>query len=139
MVNPCAMMVYMGAIANNGTAVMPSLIKPTSFIDQQLSKLPKFGTQTKNMIETSTATSLKTMMANNVENHYGTDMFPGLNVCAKSGTGEVGGNKEPNAWFAGFLDDESNPYAFIVLVENGGYGTSVAGRVANQVLQDIVN
>ena len=47
MVNPCAMMVYMGAIANNGTAVMPSLIKPTSFIDQQLSKLPKFGTQTK--------------------------------------------------------------------------------------------
>lgn len=139
MVNPCAMMVYMGAIANNGTAVMPSLIKPTSFIDQQLSKLPKFGTQTKNMIETSTATSLKTMMANNVENHYGTDMFPGLNVCAKSGTAEVGGNKEPNAWFAGFLDDESNPYAFIVLVENGGYGTSVAGRVANQVLQDIVN
>ncbi len=139
MVNPCSMMIYMGAIANNGTAVMPSIIKPTTFIDRQLSKLPKFGTQTKNMIEASTAASLKTMMANNVENNYGTDMFPGLNVCAKSGTAEVGGNKEPNAWFAGFLDDESNPYAFIVLVENGGYGASVAGKVANQVLQDIVD
>ena len=79
------------------------------------------------------------MMANNVKSHYGSDMFPGLNVCAKSGTAEVGGNKKPNAWFSGFIDDEQNPYAFVVLVENGGYGTSVAGSVANKVLQDIVN
>lgn len=139
LVNPCAMMVYMGAIANNGTAVLPSIIKPTTFIDQQLKKLPKFGTKTSSMIESTTAASLKEMMANNVENHYGSNMFPGLNVCAKSGTAEVGGNKKPNAWFAGFLDDEQNPYAFIVLVENGGYGTSVAGSVANKVLQNIVN
>lgn len=139
LVNPCAMMVYMGAIANNGTAVLPSIIKPTTFIDQQLKKLPKFGTKTSSMIESTTAASLKEMMANNVENHYGSNMFPGLNVCAKSGTAEVGGNKKPNAWFAGFLDDEQNPYAFIILVENGGYGTSVAGSVANKVLQNIVN
>lgn len=138
MINPCAMMVYMGAIANDGEAVLPSIIKPTSFIDKQLAKLPKFGTKTKGMIESSTAASLTEMMANNVENHYGSGNFPGLSVCAKSGTAEVGGNKNPHAWFAGFLNDESNPYAFIVLVENGGYGADVAGSVANSVLQDIV-
>lgn len=139
LVNPCSMMVYMGAIANNGDAVLPSIVKPTTFIDKQLKKIPKFGTKTSSMIEATTATSLKEMMANNVKSHYGSDMFPGLNVCAKSGTAEVGGNKKPNAWFSGFIDDEQNPYAFVVLVENGGYGTSVAGSVANKVLQDIVN
>lgn len=138
MVNPCSMMIYMGAIANGGQAVLPYLIKPTSFIDIQLSKLPVFGVKTKNMIEESTASSLKDMMANNVVSHYGSDNFPGLNLCAKSGTAEVGGSKNPHAWFAGFLNDESNPYAFIVLVENGGYGADVAGSVANKVLQDII-
>lgn len=139
MVNPCSMMVYMGAIANDGTAVIPRIIEPTSFIDKQLTKLPKFGTKTKKMIEPETASSLTDMMANNVENNYGSGNFPGLAICAKSGTAEVGNGNQPNAWFAGFLNDDANPYAFIVLVENGGYGSEAAGSVANQVLQDIVN
>ena len=138
MINPCAMMIYMGAIANGGDAVIPTIIKPTSFIDKQLAKLPMFGIKTKSMIESSTAASLTEMMANNVENHYGSYNFPGLSICAKSGTAEVG-DDTAHAWFAGFLNDEANPYAFIVLVENGGYGADVAGSVANQVLQDIVN
>ncbi len=138
LVNPCSMMIYMGAIANGGEAVIPNIIKPVSFIDKQLAKLPMFGTKTKSMIESSTASSLTEMMANNVENHYGSGNFPGLSVCAKSGTAEVD-NGNPHAWFAGFLNDESNPYAFIVLVENGGYGADVAGSVANQVLQSVVN
>jgi peptidoglycan glycosyltransferase len=47
-------------------------------------------------------------------------------------------SERPNAWFAGFLDDDDHPYAFIVLVEKGGYGSDVAGSVANEVLQEIV-
>lgn len=138
MINPCSMMVYMGAIANEGTAVLPTIVKPTSFWDELMGRIPKIGIKTKSMIEPETAYSLTEMMANNVENHYGSDMFPGLSICAKSGTAEVSG-RDPNAWFSGFLDDASNPYAFVVLVENGGYGADVAGSVANTVLQDIVN
>ena len=138
MINPCSMMVYMGAIANEGTAVLPTIVKPTSFWDELMGRVPKIGIKTKSMIEPETAYSLTEMMANNVENHYGSDMFPGLSICAKSGTAEVSG-RDPNAWFTGFLDDASNPYAFVVLVENGGYGADVAGSVANTVLQDIVN
>ena len=69
---------------------------------------------------------------------YGQDRFPGMDICAKSGTAEVGADKSPNAWFTGFLRDEATPYAFIVLVENGGGGSSVAGTVASQVLQAAV-
>ena len=42
-------------------------------------------------------------------------------------------------WFAGFLQDEEHPYAFVVLVENGGGGNAVAGTVAGKVLDIIVN
>lgn len=141
MINPCTMMVYMGAIANDGKAVQPYLISPSSQVGKKAKELSRkeLGIQSKKMIDTETASSLKSMMANNVTNNYGSGSFPGLDICAKSGTAEVGGNREPNAWFSGFLKDPENPYAFIVLVENGGYGSSVAGAVANTVLQDIVN
>jgi peptidoglycan glycosyltransferase len=38
----------------------------------------------------------------------------------------------------GFLEDPDHPYAFAVLVERGGGGLSVAGSVANLVLQEAV-
>jgi peptidoglycan glycosyltransferase len=37
----------------------------------------------------------------------------------------------------GFIDDDIHPYAFVVLVENGGWGSSVAGGVAAQVLEQL--
>ena len=136
MINPCSMMVYMGAIANGGEATHPNIVKPTTFMGKQIDKIT---TKTTNMIDSMTAASLTEMMANNVVSHYGSENFPGLSLCAKSGTAEVGDYKEPHAWFAGFLNDDSNPYAFIVLVENSGYGADVAGAVANTVMQAVVN
>ena len=79
------------------------------------------------------------MMANNVVVNYGADRFPNMDVCAKSGTAEVGGGKQPSAWFAGFLRNEDAPYAFAVVVEEGGNGSVSAGGVAAQVLDALVN
>ena len=131
------MMMYMGAIANGGQAVQPQLIGDIDFV----SGLPAGLTLKRraiSKIEEDTANILKTLMRYNVEDNYGTGNFPGLNICAKSGTAEVGKNVKPNAWFAGFLDDEEHPYAFIVLVEKSGSGSTVAGSVANKVLQKVV-
>ena len=55
--------------------------------------------------------------------------------CAKTGTAELGGDLTSHAWFVGFLDDEEHPYAFVVLVENGGGGLTVASPIAYRVLQ----
>lgn len=126
--NPCSMMVYMGAIARGGTGVKPRIIHSA------LSS----GKETDQMIEPATAEKLTEMMKNNVVSTYGEYNFPDLDIYAKSGTAEVYG-KAPNAWFSGFIKNENNPYAFIVCVENSGYGSAVAGPVANQVLQAIVN
>jgi peptidoglycan glycosyltransferase len=138
LVNPCTMMMYMGAIANGGQAVKPRLIESVRFTTFDLPASLPAKSRDISMIDEGTANILKGMMAYNVEDNYGTYNFPDLKICAKSGTAEVGADQTPNAWFAGFLDDEEHPYAFIVLVENGGSGSSVAGSVANKVLQEVV-
>ena len=132
-VNPCALMVYMGAIANGGKAATPTLIQKVE--TPGLPDLPQFTKKTGRLIAQDTAQTLADMMANNVTATYGTKRFPGMNLCAKSGTAEVGEDQKPHAWFAGFLRNEEAPYAFVVLVENGGSGSEVAGNVASKVLK----
>lgn len=119
-VNPLAMMVYMGAIAGDGTAKKPYIIKGDSE-----------GSVT--LLNSSTATKIGDMMRNNVINNYGDSNYPGLDLHAKSGTAEGGTGQSPDAWFCGYSGD----YAFVVCVEKGGYGAAVAGPVANKVLQAI--
>ncbi|MCD7829345.1 MAG: penicillin-binding protein [Clostridiales bacterium] len=132
LVNPCAMLTLMGCIASGGKAATPRLL---------LSVTGSMGLTTKEATETtsigwssSTCDQLKDMMRNNVVSHYGQSQFGDLTVCAKSGTAEVGSGS-PHAWFVGFIDDEDYPYAFVVVVENGGWGSSVAGSVAAAVLE----
>lgn len=138
MVNPCAMMVYMGAIANGGLAVTPTLIKDITFANGWDAGLT-LNPGKERLLEESTAEVLDGMLHNDVVATYGEDNFPGLDLCAKSGTAEVGGGNAPHSWFYGYIRNEDYPYAFVVLVENGGSGSEVAGDVANQVLQELVS
>ena len=80
------------------------------------------------------ARTVKAYMRNNVQTVYGDWNFPGLNVCAKSGTSQQGGEKASNAMFAGFVADEEYPLAFIVVVEGGGYGSSTCVPILSRVL-----
>ena len=111
--------------ANGGTAVEGSIL---------LGETGKMST----LISPDTAQAVREMMNYNVQYSYGTWNFPGLNVCAKSGTAEVGDGSS-HSWFTGFLDDEEHPYAFTVMIEGGGSGLRNAGAVANTVLQELVN
>ena len=123
---PYSMLRYVSAIANGGSVVEPSLLLDT----------PSGSSTT--LLSGTTANKLRDMMNYNVSAHYGTNRFPGLNLCAKTGTAEVGDGTS-HAWFTGFLLDDAHPYAFVVLVENAGGGLTNAGAVANTVLQAAVN
>lgn len=140
-VNPCALMIYMGAIANGGRAAVPYLVERTvrSLGPLNLASLPHITRRSGKLIEADTAAKLADMMANNVAVTYGSGRFPNMDICAKSGTAEVGDGQTPHAWFTGFLRNEEAPYAFAMVVENGGGGSSVAGTVASKVLDAIVN
>ena len=136
--NPCAIMVYMGAIAQRGQAAVPRLILKVEN-PLGLPSLPQLSGQTGFLIQADTAAQLADIMSRNVIDAYGAGRFPNMDICAKSGTAEVGGGEAPHAWFAGFLRNEDAPYAFVVLVENGGSGSDVAGSVAAKVLDAVVN
>ncbi|MBQ5590718.1 MAG: penicillin-binding protein, partial [Clostridia bacterium] len=133
MMNPLQYLTLMGAIANEGVAEEPymvSSIKTQANVPLKFS----FGGTYGRMMKTKTAKELTELMRNNVKQTYGDWNFPGLNVCAKSGTAEVK-DQRPHAVFVGFNNDDDLPLAFVVLVENGGSGAGVAGPVANRVLQ----
>ena len=131
-VNPCAYMQFMGAIAGGGVASQPHVVKEIK-IGGRNSYLAQ-TTESARIMSVSTAKILSEYMQNNVQAKYGADNFPGMTVCAKSGTGEVGGDKRPNAMFAGFVADTDLPLAFIVCIEEGGYGAQTCIPVLSEVL-----
>ncbi len=122
---PYSMLRYVAAIANDGVLVEPKLIDDGKPAEKSV------------LVNPETAKTMQELMRNNVVTVYGDNRFPGLTLCGKTGTAEVGDGTS-HAWFTGFLLDEEHPYAFIVFVENGGGGLSVATPIANTVLQAAV-
>ena len=134
LVNPCGLLTFMGGIANRGVAVIPRIVEKETISGTVIPASLSIGSDTFSIYGDDTCERLKEMMRNNVVEEYDQEQFGDLPVCAKSGTAEVGGGLQPHAWFAGFIDDRSCPLAFVVLVENGGWGAQVAGGVAAAVL-----
>jgi len=134
MVNPCEFMTFMGAIAGGGSAAKPYLVERV-MAGEKISYQAQRSTM-ETVMDAELAALLTEYMRNNVETVYGSANFPGLTVCAKSGTSELGGGKTPNAMFAGFVAEEEYPLAFIVVVENGGYGSHTCVPILSRVLAE---
>ena len=123
--NPLNFMAYVGAIANDGVRVTPRL-------------LANSASGSARILSSGTAQTLGKMMRNDVVSNYGDSKFKGLQLCAKTGTAQLSEGEEPDSWFAGYMDRDDCPLAFVVVVENGGAGITAAGPVANKVLQAAV-
>ncbi len=137
-VNPMQMAIICGAIAKGGTPVTPYLISGNSGSILADIGLTKTGANGKNMISASTAKSLGELMRYAVVNDYGDDMFGGLTVCAKTGTGETskGSDNEKNdGWMVGYCADSKSPLAFACVVRGSSqYGYATAGQVAKAAM-----
>lgn len=127
LVCPYSMLRFVAAIANGGILIEPRLIS-----DGDTPVAERY-------MPAATAARLKALMSYNAVAAYDAENnFPGLNICAKTGTAELGDGSS-NAWFVGFLDDEAHPYAFVTMIERGGGGLSMAGTVTNKFLQDYLS
>lgn len=120
---PASMLRFVGAIANDGVAVELQIRERTG-----LSRI--LPVPSSRILDRNTARELAGIIE--IQNR---DMFPGLDIYAKSGTAEVGGGLDPHAWYVGYINNEGFPLAFVVIVENGGGGFAVASPIANTVLQ----
>lgn len=132
-VNPCRYLTFISAIANDGMEVNPYVMQRITCGDRQTYKaVPKNGNR---IMSPEIARELQRMMRNNVLEKYGQDNFPDLEVCGKSGTAQVGGEKNTNAMFTGFVLDEEYPIAFFAAVEDSGSGREVCVPILSKVLK----
>ena len=137
--NPLRMAMLCGAVANGGTAVSPYIVEDDG------SLMNKLGIDTNkdgdtNMLSAATTTKLQALMkaaAEYYDGSYGIKVGD-LPFCAKTGTAERGDGKDETAWFVGYTEDPNHPYAFAVVVEEGGAGAEAAAPVADAAVSALV-
>lgn len=134
LVNPCRFMTFMGSIAAGGRGVEPYIVSEVQSGDDVTYRAKVRSTD--KIMDEETAEIVRSFMRNNVVNVYGDENFPGFTVCAKSGTSQLGGGQTSNAMFAGFTMDEQYPLAFVIVVENGGYGAYTCVPILSAVLAE---
>ncbi len=132
LVNPCQMLMLMGAIANSGEAMTPYIVEESSEIVDSKNKV-----NSNINLSVETADKVKKLLRSNVKNYYSDNKFPGLEMCGKTGSAEVSNGKS-HAWFVGFSQKKNFPYAIVVCLENGGLGYTHAIPVANKVMQKVL-
>ena len=122
---------YMGAIAGGGSAAEPYLMQKISRAGQTVYEAKTESTGA--LLPADAAQALGAMMRSTVVNQYGAWQFGTLTVCGKTGTAERE-TGPADAMFAGFIQDDAYPLAFVVFVERGGSGSQVAVPIAAKVL-----
>lgn len=139
-VSPAYMVRLLGAIANGGT---PQELRIIKSVTGDLTSPNKFGTPKlgRQLMTTDVASRLKNYLRGDVKISYGDDFFGDMKqMCAKTGTAELGGEKGNNGWMVGFSADESTPYAFAVVVQNTDeFGINAAGPIARALLNEAVD
>lgn len=133
LVNPYHMLTLVGSVANDGTAVLPFAVSSIATPEGRV--VEETVAVTRECISPGVANRLKDMMRFTVEDNYGDWRFKGLQMCGKTGTAEISDEEEPHSWFVGFSENSQCPVAIVVVVENGGWGSSAALPIASSVME----
>ncbi len=112
-VSPIQVIRAVGAIANEGTLLTPTFLKPKSPADvksvEKITLDPKFYTIVKEGMRLGVTGG--TSQAIN---------FPFVEVASKTGTAQIGVNKdEVNSWVVGFWPYKNPKYAYAIVMERG--------------------
>jgi len=133
LVTPLRMAMLASSFAHQGIMMKPYLVDKITDVD---------GTVVKDFApeEWLTATTpelanvIKDMMVSVVDHGTGTAAsLSGITVAGKTGTAE-NPHGDPHAWFIGFAPADNPQVAIAVIVENSGFGGSVAAPIAGKIL-----
>lgn len=124
LVSPLQITMISAAVANQGLVLQPKL-NPQAPV-QPLGRL----------CGPAQADQLKWMMYKVVEEGTGRGMkMSEMAVAGKTGTAQTGGQRLSHSWFTGFAPVSEPRWAFCVLVEHGGYGSTAALPIAKELMQ----
>ena len=140
LVTPLHMAMISGSVANGGEMMQPYLVKN---ITTALGQNTKAGAAVpyRRVMSESTADIIAEYMYDTVKNGTASKAdIRGFTVCGKTGSAETSNDKqkETNAWYTGFIYDDSHPYAISVVIEEGGAGGNMAAELASAALQKAV-
>jgi penicillin-binding protein A len=137
---PLQMAQVAAAVANGGRLMRPRLTDRIVRKDGRVAERIEPDLQSR-VMQPETAEQLTAMMSRVVEEGTGTAAaLSGITVAGKTGTAEVGANREfTQPWFIGFAPVENPRMAVAVTVERTtGEGGTVAAPVAAQVLEALL-
>ncbi|MCW3064019.1 MAG: Peptidoglycan glycosyltransferase [Solirubrobacterales bacterium] len=131
------------AVANGGTLMKPHMTDRVIDHDGRTVQTINPSVMSKVMSPT-TATELTTMMRSVVEEGTGQTVRLGnLDIAGKTGTAQIGvpGSNLTRPWFIAFAPANKPRIAIAVTVarSQGGFGATVAGPIAQQVLQTLLS
>ncbi|OGU61231.1 MAG: penicillin-binding protein 2 [Ignavibacteria bacterium GWF2_33_9] len=133
--SPLQMAVYISTIANKGTVIQPHIVKYIQ--DMAKKKVEKVNyTKTKLPIDESIFNIISKAMYSVVNEAGGTatnTYIPGVKVCGKTGTAQNPRGKD-HSWFVCYAPMDNPELVIAVIVENAGFGATVAAPIARNIL-----
>jgi peptidoglycan glycosyltransferase len=140
--SPFQMAEVAAAIANKGRLMKPRLTDRVIDKDGRVTKRIEPDLQSE-VMKPETAADLTQMMSRVVEEGTGQAVrLPGIEVAGKTGTAEIGANREfTQPWFICFAPIDNPRIAVAVTVERqppGSFGGTVAAPIAKSVLEALL-
>lgn len=151
-VTPLQVARMMAAVANDGYLVEPRFREERPQVDsdrQSASPIQLVGHATESSgvrsriigLSSETLVRVRSGLRQVVEHPRGTGKrvrMEQVPIAGKTGTAEIGGGRNDHAWFAGYAPADNPQVAFVVVLEEGGSGGRVAGPVAREFVESLL-
>lgn len=149
---PLQVNMWTSVFANDGTLYSPHLLKDSTKVLKKNVVKKEYAELVREGMRQSCETggvawpffnfkvkndNLKIDNLNYVEDASGGAKMVRVKVGCKTGTAQIGGEKDlPHAWISVFAPFYNPEVVVTVLVENGGEGSSIAGPIARDILKE---
>jgi len=136
LVTPLQVVNYTAVLANGGTLYKPHFVKKILNSNNEVVREIKPEIISQNFIDPKNMEIAREGMRQTVTIGSGRSLNSlSVSVAGKTGTAQWSSKSLPHAWFIGFAPYQDPEIAFVVLVEEGGEGSSVAVPIAKEILE----
>ncbi|EGW38645.1 penicillin-binding transpeptidase domain-containing protein [Desulfosporosinus sp. OT] len=139
LVSPFHMALITAGIANHGVIMAPHLVErvldPAQTVVYEQKPQPWLTALTKEEADKITSAMVTAV----TDGTAAPGALPNVQVAAKTGSAEPGGNVLTHAWYIAFAPAEAPQIAVAVLVEHGGTGGGAAAPIARQIIQEALS
>jgi penicillin-binding protein A len=136
LVSPFQMALITAGIANKGVIMKPHLVQrvldPSQNVQFEQQPQPWLTALSKEEADKITSAMVTAV----TDGTASPGALPGVQVAAKTGSAEPGGDQPTHAWYIAFAPAEAPRIAVAVFVEHGGTGGGAAAPIARQIMQE---